>query len=108
MPGAPVVSLSADVQPIINSQCTNCHTNGGSRGGLSLDAGNTFNNLVNQPNNCGNLDLIVPDQPSSSHFVRKVQRTNITCGSAMPPASPLTSAQVDTIVDWVCQGAQNN
>ncbi|MFT6395810.1 MAG: hypothetical protein ACJAYU_000552 [Bradymonadia bacterium] len=62
-----------------------------------------YANLVGQPSTCGD-DYVVPGNSAASSLVQKLMGS--TCsGSMMPRGSSWTAGQVQTVVDWVEQGA---
>ena len=97
----PQVSYSDQVQPIFNNNCagSSCHI-GGSASGLRL--GN-YSQLM-QGGNSG--PVVVSGDPDGSIIVGRLEGT-IT--PQMPfGEQPLSPAQIQTIRDWIEQGAQNN
>ena len=91
------VSFSNDVFPIIGGNCTasDCHGAGGRAGELI-----TYDDLMKDGN-------IVAGNPHASSIYRTITAQN---GSQMPvpPQSPLTDQQIQTIFIWIEQGAKNN
>lgn len=88
------VSFKADVQPIFQARCVNCH---GGTAGLSLNSyRNVMHGGVHGP-------VIVPGNPAGSSLIQRVSN------GAMPASGPrLTTAQIQTLVNWVAAGAPNN
>jgi mono/diheme cytochrome c family protein len=94
---AAALSFSADIFPIFQSRCINCH--GGERieGDLVIL---TYEDLM-----AGGKDgqVVVPGDAGNSLLVELV--TNLK----MPKRGPkLTPVQIQAITDWVNQGALNN
>jgi hypothetical protein len=53
--------------------------------------------------------LVKPGAPASSYLMDKLLGANLCMGSQMPKAGQsLPSTQIDTIRNWICQGAPNN
>ena len=107
----PTVSFAADVQPIFNARCgTACHGTTNPSGGLSLTAASSYGELVNVPgvnSACRDLVRVEPGEPTSSLLYRKI--TGTACGTRMPQnGAALSAAQIDTIEQWIFEGAQNN
>jgi len=77
---------------------------------LSLESGKAFAELVNVASGqCGGRTLVKPGAPASSYIMDKLTGTNLCMGSQMPKAGQsLPSTQIDTIRNWICQGASNN
>jgi len=79
-------SFAADVQPLIQTNCAKpgCHANGSGAGGVVLE---TYEHI-------------------SAKAARINQRALIE--KTMPPAGPLSAAQINTIKCWIENGALNN
>lgn len=88
------VSFSDYVQPIFAARCVSCH---GGTSGLYL---NSYENVMRGG---AHGAVIVPGDPNNSRLIQYVG------GGYMPFRNqPLTSAQIQTLVDWVAAGAPNN
>jgi hypothetical protein len=103
------VDFDTQIQVIFNNEC-GCHTGGSMSGGLSLSAGVSYANIVNEPSDdVPGMDRIEPNSPSNSYLWRKLQNTHIAAGGsgvAMPQGSfPLDTVDLDTIEDWINEGA---
>lgn len=84
------VSFSADVWPIIEKYALNAH---GGKGGVFLE---NYDDILLQ---------VVPGDPESSMLYKVL----IGDGAPlMPPGNPLPDQMIQTIFDWIAQGAQNN
>jgi hypothetical protein len=97
---------------IVAVRCANCHTNGGSSGGMALpDVNTAFTNWINVlPTNVNAQDVvrIRPTNPAGSFVFLKVNCTTpgVGAGVRMPRnAAPLTLAEQALIFDWILQGA---
>jgi hypothetical protein len=91
------VSFSADVFPILDSRCINCHGGDRIEGELIM---RSYDDLM-AGGESG--QVIVPGDAANSILVKLVT------DKKMPKRGPkLTPIQVQTITDWVNQGAQNN
>jgi hypothetical protein len=91
------VDFARDVQPILKSRCLSCHNLEKREGGLSV---------------ASRADLLKGGAsgpalvPGSSRQSLLVQRVTGFSAPVMPFASePLTEAQIQTLRDWVDQGA---
>lgn len=108
----PSVSFSGDVQPIFTNSCalSGCHAAGSGAGGMVLSAGDAFGNIVGVPSSQQpSLNRIQPGDADASYLVRKIRGDAGISGGRMPlNRTPLTDSQIQTIVDWVNQGAANN
>jgi hypothetical protein len=55
------------------------------------------------------LKYVDPGSPSTSYIMDKLMGTNLCSGSQMPlGGDPLSTADVEVIADWICEGALNN
>ena len=101
------VSFSADVVPIFTAHCWLCHPP--MANGMDLSASSAYGELVNVPsvNWAPNL-RVVPGDPQASVLWNKINFTEVY-GLGMPPnGAPLSSAELQTIQDWIEQGAMDN
>jgi hypothetical protein len=64
---------------------------------------------VNAGECTNNTKYVAPGQPSASYIIDKLMGTNLCFGVQMPKgAAPLSSLDIQTISDWICQGALDN
>lgn len=89
MGGGDVVSFKTDVVPIITARCGRCHVQG-NRGRFSAA---TFDSLMNS----GHVD---PGMPDVSRFIEVIEDGD------MPPGGSLTDEEVNTLKQWIQQGAK--
>lgn len=100
-------SLENDVVPITAVHCgaaDGCHKP------LKTAAG-TYQYLVSRlADQCTELRMLVePGHPEKSYLVDKITATNMCSGAPMPKdGDPLPDADIQVIVDWICQGALQN
>ena len=112
--GSDPVSFANDVQPIFSQSCgtsTTCHLKSSPSEGLSLKVGQAYASLVDVPakQNCNGQDRVEPGSAAGSYLVNKITATDICPGEMkMPPGSNLATDKRQAIIDWICQGAQNN
>lgn len=109
------VDFPTDIQPILTVACAGCHTGGGMSGGLNMDAGVAYGNLVNvQANNgAAHMPRITPSDETASFLFQKVNCTNLNeiagtpYGRRMPRSGPpyLSAVHQALILDWIEQGA---
>ncbi len=105
------VTLVADVQPILNDRCVNCHSPGGfaQTRGIPWDftADSAFDDLVDRVSSQdAGFTLVVPGEPNSSLMFLKINSEFPPVGGMMPPGGPpLTDEQIQLIRSWVEQGA---
>ena len=98
------ISFATDVQPIFDQNCTSCHPNSGN---LDLTAGSSYNQLVNINASGYSGKRVVPGEPENSILYKKIDGSG-AYGSNMPIGSNLSAEQVNTIKQWITEGAQNN
>jgi hypothetical protein len=94
-----IVHFSTDIQPIFSTNCakSGCHVAGGETPDLTPD--NAYNGLMN--------GLATPDDslaPENTTLYKMLTSTT----KPMPPAGKLTSYDINLVVAWIKQGAQNN
>jgi hypothetical protein len=103
------VSLQTDVAPITTANCatTGCH--------VAMNTGpNITDQLVGRiAEECPDLRFMVdPGHPEASYVIHKLTGKNLeACDPAttMPlNKAMLPAAHVQTIYDWICEGAPNN
>ena len=101
--GAGGVSFSADVVPILERRCLQCHGGEKPEGGLRIEEGfdvSTYDDILF---GSWNGPVIEPGNADDSLFVEQV----IT--GEMPKKGPrLLPAEVRTLTEWVNAGAPNN
>ena len=104
--GEPTVSYSKDVQPIIAANCAGCHTGSGAgiqKTGLDMGSyeglmkGTKFGPVI-EPGNSISSTLILLIQGKGDPSISMPHGTE----------EPLKSADVQTLITWVDQGAKNN
>ena len=107
-----IIRWSTDVQPLLDSNCTNaCH---GGCGNLVI----SYSMIVNvKTGEIPRLNYITPRDPGHSYLWCKVNPTDVDCTRAgttilpqpMPLGGPPLSAQSLAIIKaWIVQGALNN
>jgi hypothetical protein len=108
-PPVAVPSFQADVKPILSSPTcvsASCHSAATRQGGLSLE-GVEPNDLVGVSADTG-IVLVVPFDSEESYLVRKLEGRAIQ-GSRMPLGrGSLPGSQIETIRNWIDQGALDN
>jgi mono/diheme cytochrome c family protein len=91
-------SFAEDVLPILKKRCTACH---GSDGGWK---GTSYENVMTTGDHG---PVVVAGDVDGSLLAQKILGTQ-SQGSAMPPMSELKDDQIQTILDWINAGAQDN
>ena len=110
------VSLAAHVQPIFTFSCavSGCHDSGTAESGMILEAGRLFDagtGIVGVASQGSALLRIDPFESASSYLLHKLLGIQGATGSGdtMPLGEPpLSDAEIQVIIDWVDQGAQDN
>lgn len=104
--GDPTVSFAADIQPIFDANCVGCH---GGNGGLFLEAGSSYNNLVGvRASGNASFFRIQANNPDDSYLIMKIRGDN-RAGQRMPLGGPfLDQETINKVVTWVNEGALNN
>ena len=111
--GPGMVSYTQDIQPVWNAYCVGCHNSASPQGGLNLEAGASYAQLVNVPTECDpTLNRVVPNDLQASMLWRMLANRPDKCDGAMPLGSPGLIV-VDPpahlrVESWINQGAPNN
>nr|AMK59267.1 hypothetical protein Saro_3541 [uncultured bacterium UPO47] len=113
---ADAVSLSRDVQPILDRHCVACHLYESPQGSLSLEAGDTWGATVGVASSQAPLPRITPGDPARSYLVHKLRGTQARVGgsgAAMPfnadtGSSGLPREELELIERWIRAGAPDN
>jgi hypothetical protein len=106
--------LTADFQSIQDNVftpiCTRCHIGASAPEGLQLDEAHSYALLVGVPSvEVPSLMRVKPSDPDNSYMVRKIQGGPGIVGGQMPLGGPpLPQATIDTIRQWIANGAQNS
>ena len=97
--GRPSPSFSADIAPILTSRCATagCHVAGGPHG---VDL-RTYDSL-SAGGDAGTI--VIAGNARESEVVKQIVQ------GRMPPdpAEPLDAAEIQLIIDWINEGAENN
>ncbi len=106
-PAVPAVpNLTDEIQPIFNSSCAlaNCHVGDGA-GGLNLEAGRAFAELVGVPSTEVDDRLVVPGDPALSYLFEKVNADQPRVGDRMPIGNALDALDIEAVRQWIVGGA---
>ena len=110
--GGLTATLSSIQDEIFTPRCatSGCHNAFSNSGGLVLDAGQSFGNLVGVPSNQQPFTQRVdPGRPGSSYLIDKLNGSSNIVGVRMPLGGPfLSDQQMDQIVQWIDDGAEDN
>lgn len=107
-------SWRGDIAPVLNETCASsgaCHGGATPQEGLNLETDSSYVNVVNVLTNYGPT-LVIPGDSANSFLVR-VMSTDIAVRAGYPYRMPLTEipmppAIVQTIKNWIAQGALDN
>ena len=104
----PLVSFHNDIYtPIFESRCMPCHNSDGGQIILA-PVEVAYKNIINGiSKNDGGVDFINVLQPEESYLYRLITDDNVEY--IMPPGNnALTPFEIQTILTWISQGAQEN
>jgi mono/diheme cytochrome c family protein len=104
------LSYTKDVEPIFLDHCSDCHGGDNPKKGLDLSKGKGYANLLqHKSQEVPLMTLVKAGDPAGSYMWLKVSHT-ATEGRGMPRtifgAKKLPQPQLDTVRDWITQGAQ--
>lgn len=105
------LSHAADIQPIWDKYCmAACHEAGGSGAGSLLMDGDDYDALVGVAAlGLPTMDLVAPGDRLTSYVWHKLSGTQMEVGGAgskMPLGMAMTQEELDTIGQWIDEGAQ--
>jgi hypothetical protein len=110
--GGPAFTFSRIQAEIFTPTCAKagCHAASAASGGMVLEAGRAYAEIVNHPSTETSLDRIEPGDPERSYMIKKLRGDPDITGSQMPFDNPgsLTREQLDGIIGWIRAGAPNN
>lgn len=92
------IEYSDSIQPIFNNHCTSCH---GGASGVTLSS---YSAAMSSVGNQYGGNVIIPGNPGASPIVDKISNANPQHGARMPQGG-LSSAQINTIIQWIQEGA---
>lgn len=99
----------SDIKAKVFVNCTDaqCHSAAGNSGGLVLESGVAFNNLVGVQSNLFPQFKRVEAGSSANSLIIKILRGEVS--PQMPfNRTPLPAATIDSIAKWIDNGALNN
>jgi uncharacterized membrane protein len=91
------ISYSKDVRPILESRCSKCHMREHTSENLNIG---TYESLMVGSQNG---PVIVAGDANESLLAQKILK-----GEMPKRGTKLTPAQIQIIIDWINEGAQNN
>jgi hypothetical protein len=116
----PLQAVAGGVQPNLTSIQANifdrrcaipaCHEGANPPLGLKLTAGDSYQDLINQPSGQqGGSIRVIAFQPDNSYLVHKLEGTVGIAGVQMPRnQNPLSVEEIQAIRDWIAAGAPDN
>jgi hypothetical protein len=106
------VRFASQVQPIFTATCVgpNCHSGAFPAKSLDLTSGMAYGELVGVTSaECLPRKLVAPGDATGSYLASKLRGVNICAGGQMPKGGlTLTPLEVQTVVDWIAEGAADN
>ena len=108
-PAEPTVTLSEDVQPLIDQYCTEICHQATSINTFSMEPGDTYDEVVDVPAvQVPLLDRVEPGEPELSYLMHKLWGTHTEVGGmgmSMPRDSEIPHDARAVFEDWIAQGA---
>lgn len=101
--GLSQINYSTQIQPIFDESCTSCHYDGLSESSVNLSS---YRDVMNSVGDQYGVNIVVAGEPDNSPLVDKIE-PDPEFGARMPQiGSPLTDAEIDTIRQWIAEGAK--
>ena len=97
-----------DLQSFFDNNCVACHLEGGQNGGLVLEEGRAYKNLVGAMSTGSGLHRVEPGDPEKSYLMHKLRGTQASVGGGarMPlGGAPVDQATLGKIEAWIRAGA---
>ena len=88
-----VPTFKADVAPLLNNMCANCHSGIRKKAGLDVASYDSI------------MRIVKAGDPDKSRLVKSVSGTG---AKLMPPKTGLTKAEIEVLKGWIAAGAKNN
>lgn len=105
-------TFSGQVQPMLTTFCTGCHSGGTPSGMMDLSAGKAYAAMVGvNSTGCVSVKRVMASSSALSYVVGKLNGTPVSgcfMGSKMPVGGNLSTAQIATVSAWINAGALNN
>jgi mono/diheme cytochrome c family protein len=97
-PPTTAASFSEDVYPILQENCQACHNASTALGGWDASS---YESVTTSGNNA---PAVIPGDAVNSLLAQRIQGI----GKLMPPSGSLPPAEIQTILDWIASGANND
>ena len=112
-PGAPRTDPEFEqvIVPILNRHCVMCHMDEGAQGDFSLHP-QPYAALVGMSSSQADMPMVTPGDVQASYFYHKLIGSHLDVGGegeSMPYQRDLLAVEeLNTIEQWIAQGANNN
>lgn len=109
-----LATLSSIQANVFTASCTGCHSGSSPAGSMSLESGSSYASLVGATSSeVASLKRVNAGFANESYLINKLEGTQASAGGSgtqMPPGSglALSSTTMQTIKDWINNGALNN
>jgi WD40 repeat protein len=102
-PPTSAVSFANDVKPIFSQHCYGCHQGAKQLGSYLMT---DFKSLLKGGET--EQTAVVPGKPDDSYLLRQIIPVDGHAEMPDEPFSPLNDVEIETIRNWILQGAQND
>lgn len=106
---APLDPTFSNVQDaVFTPSCafSSCHGAGAGAGGLDLNAGSSYDALVDVASTgAPDQTLVIPGDPDGSYLMLKLDGDPSITGDEMPPGASLESERLELVRAWIAAGA---
>lgn len=109
------VSFAADIQPLFDTQCVQCHALELPQAGLVLEEGMALPMLAEAAGEQSAMPRVTPGSPERSYLLHKLKGTHLEQGGSglgMPLTegafTPLREQDIALIETWIREGANDN
>ncbi|MGB7324374.1 MAG: DUF1549 domain-containing protein [Rubripirellula sp.] len=100
---AATISFQRDIEPIFSRACLGCHQNAKQLGSYVMT---DFASLI-AGGETGSA-AIVPGKPDESYLIDQIKIVDGHAEMPDEPFEPLSQAEVDTIIQWIAEGARDD
>ncbi len=104
-------SFSGRIEPLLDATCGSFQCHGGPMPAQDLDlrAGNAYGALVGvESTQCAGRLRVSPGQPEASYLINKLTGVDMCFGTKMPKVGSLSQPDLQSIIDWIAEGAADN